>query len=105
MRSCSTRSLRACQEMREFDVGCGTGAWLSRLRHAGYRHLHGIDLDETTASFMKSISRRSISNARTGNSTGAFDFIMAIEVIEHIGNRTNFLRNLHRHLGPEDWQC
>jgi SAM-dependent methyltransferase len=93
---------RVPRNARVLDVGCGTGAWLSRMQHAGYSRLHGTDIDDTAAS-LQGVGFKQVDLERPhwqleGN---AFDLITAIEVIEHIGNRTNFLRNLHRHLSQD----
>jgi SAM-dependent methyltransferase len=81
------------------DVGCGTGAWLSRMQRAGYSRLHGIDLDEAATSLQgvdfKEVDLEWPDWQLEGNT---FDLITAIEVIEHIGNRTNFLSNIIKYL-------
>jgi 2-polyprenyl-3-methyl-5-hydroxy-6-metoxy-1,4-benzoquinol methylase len=81
------------------DVGCGTGAWLQRLRERGFTSLHGTDLD--TAQFALrdvSVFANDLNGERWSVVPQRFQLITAIEVIEHLQNIENFFRNLHRHL-------
>jgi 2-polyprenyl-3-methyl-5-hydroxy-6-metoxy-1,4-benzoquinol methylase len=93
---------RVSRNAHVLDVGCGTGAWLSRLRHAGYAYTDGIHLDHAAAS-LSGIDFRPVDleHADWALSRDNFEFITAIEVIEHIGNRASFLRNIHRHLSAD----
>ena len=96
---CSTKSLPASQGGERADTGCGSGAWLSRLMDAGYSDLHGIDLDDTATSLCGiDFQKVDLESADWQLGADKFDLITAIEVIEHVGNRTSFLRNLYRHL-------
>jgi 2-polyprenyl-3-methyl-5-hydroxy-6-metoxy-1,4-benzoquinol methylase len=96
--------LRVPRDARVLDVGCGTGAWLSRLRHAGYGHLHGVDLDHAARSVSRvEFTAVDLEDVRWPLASDSFDFITAIEVVEHIGNRSNFLRNIHRCLSIAGW--
>jgi SAM-dependent methyltransferase len=87
------------------DVGCGTGAWLQRLRTRGFTSLHGTDLD--TAQFALSdvtVFANDLNGERWSVAPERFQLITAIEVIEHLQNIENFFRNLHRHLDDRG-QC
>ena len=84
------------------DVGCGTGAWLQRLRQRGFASLHGTDLD--TEQFALSgipIFANDLNQECWSVAPQTFRLITAIEVIEHLQNINNFFRNLHRHLDDE----
>lgn len=81
------------------DIGCGTGAWLQRLRARGLTELHGTDID--TAQFALRdvpIFANDLNAASWMLAPAAFRLITAIEVIEHLQNIENFFRNVHRHL-------
>ena len=81
------------------DVGCGTGAWLQRLRERGFKGLHGTDLD--TAQFGLPgvpVFANDMNQEFWSVGPERFRLITAIEVIEHLQNINNFFRNLHRHL-------
>jgi 2-polyprenyl-3-methyl-5-hydroxy-6-metoxy-1,4-benzoquinol methylase len=81
------------------DVGCGTGAWLKRLRQRGFTSLHGTDLD--TAQFALEavpVSANDLNGEHWSIVPERFRLITAIEVIEHLQNIENFFRNLCRHL-------
>lgn len=82
------------------DVGCGTGAWLQRLRDLGFTNLHGTDVD--TAQFALAgipVFANDLNEQRWTLDEQRFRLITAIEVIEHLQNIDNFFRNLYRHLG------
>lgn len=68
------------------DVGCGTGAWLARLKSRGFVDLSGVDLGE--APLLEGVAFRNVDLDREDLSFGQkrFDFITAIEVLEHVQN-------------------
>jgi len=81
------------------DVGCGSGAWLQRLRERGFSNLHGTDLD--TAQFALAgvpVFSNDLNGDRWTLAPERFHLITAIEVIEHLQNMENFFRNLHGRL-------
>jgi SAM-dependent methyltransferase len=84
------------------DVGCGTGAWLQRLRERGFTSLHGTDLD--VAQFALSdvpVFASDLNEECWGVVPQRFRLITAIEVIEHLQNIDNFFCNLHRYLAKD----
>jgi len=84
------------------DVGCGTGAWLNRLKSSGYSDLQGADLD-TDQFKLAGIEARKVNLVweKLPYSDQTFDLITCIEVIEHIENTGFFLNELKRVLKPD----
>lgn len=82
------------------DVGCGSGAWLERLAAAGFRHLHGIDLDE--AQFKAggaSCSKGDIDSDEIELGEQKYGLISAIELVEHLENPGRLFKLVSAHLG------
>ncbi|MBW2737955.1 MAG: methyltransferase domain-containing protein [Deltaproteobacteria bacterium] len=86
------------------DVGCGTGAWLDRLYHLGYRNLYGIDADigqfETNKAKILRLNLDFEINVGGGQK---FKLITAIEVIEHLENPGYFFRNIQKLLDEDGY--
>lgn len=79
------------------DVGCGTGAWLARLRAHGFLGLQGIDLDTRQFALPGvAVFPNDLNSSQWHAPPGRFQLITAIEVIEHLQNIENFFRNVHR---------
>lgn len=72
------------------DIGCGTGAWLDRLRNMGFNRMVGIDYLQPAPVSGLELLRFDI-NHDIPNTLGKFDIISCIEVIEHIENIGNLL--------------
>lgn len=72
------------------DIGCGTGAWLDRVKILGFNRMVGIDYVQPKSVSGLELLRFDI-NHDTPNSLGQFDVISCIEVIEHIENIGNLL--------------
>lgn len=71
------------------DLGCGTGAWLSRLAAAGYTNLLGVDLTPPVGDrFLRADLEEP--GAALESRYGRFDLVTAIEVIEHVANQGRF---------------
>src|ERR687894_743666 len=69
------------------DIGCGSGAWLERLAAAGFRHLHGIDLDEAQFKACNATcSKGNIDSDEIDLGKQKYGLISAIELVEHLGN-------------------
>lgn len=85
---------------RILDVGCGTGAFIERLRGLRYQEVKGIDID---ASFARArgltVAEGDLDDAWCFESA-AFDLCVAIEVVEHVESVGAMLRELARVLKP-----
>lgn len=89
-------------DARILDVGCGTGAWLERLRALGFSRLEGLDADAGGFNAQGALFHQHDLDREADDLSplGAFDLISAIEVVEHLENPGNFLLLAERHLGP-----
>ena len=89
------------------DIGCGSGAWLTRLAELGFSDLVGID----NGSFVDlPISNETIYYHRADLSAGEnlglsrrFGLITAIEVLEHLENPGIFWRHIRRSLADDGY--
>ena len=70
------------------DLGCGTGAWLSRLRQQGFTRLTGIDRDISQAGFPEAayLAGDFDRDLMLSLPVGKYDLITAIELLEHLVN-------------------
>ena len=78
------------------DVGCGTGAWLQRLATIGYTNLQGTDVDtQQFAARDVLVHQNDLNSQHWSLGSQRYQLVTAIEVIEHLQNIENFLRNIH----------
>src|SRR5260221_6472505 len=77
------------------DLGCGTGAWLDRLRSLGFTNLCGVDADPPQGCIRANLDVDEISL------TTRFGLITAIEVIEHLETPGRLLDIASSLLAPE----
>jgi SAM-dependent methyltransferase len=70
------------------DLGCGYGKFLYFLQREGYTETRGIDLNPQQLEVARSLGVRNVQCCEgmefLGNSVGQFDFISAIDVLEHV---------------------
>lgn|GEM_PF-3728190 len=107
------RALSRWGDMRPraiLDAGCGRGDYsfylAGRFRHA---HVHGVDLDEARVDRNRRMAERlGLENVtfETADLVSArfstpFDLIISIDVLEHITQQEQALRNLAGHLTPQ----
>jgi 2-polyprenyl-3-methyl-5-hydroxy-6-metoxy-1,4-benzoquinol methylase len=88
------------RDARILDVGCGTGAWLARLRKLGFTNLHGIDMEQTSCEGAV-IVRANLNDPGPWPVTGKFRLITSIEVIEHVENVGVYFDHLCEHLDDD----
>ncbi len=87
------------------EVGCACGATLlkikSKYKNAG---LFGIELNENAAQIAGLFSHTSTANiedADLGYENAFFDYIIFADVLEHLNNPWDVLKNIKRYLKPE----
>ena len=93
------------RDARILDLGCGTGAFLARLRAEGFTCLAGVDIaapDDLPGDI--EFAALDLDTGRMPFVDGRFDLIVAIEVLEHIENLGMALSEIGRMLAPTG-QC
>jgi SAM-dependent methyltransferase len=89
------------QPGRMLDVGCGSGEFLFKMKHAGWQ-THGVELSAKAAE----VGNRHGLNIQPGTLASAtfapesFDYIRLNHSFEHILNPRETLALIHRYLGP-----
>jgi SAM-dependent methyltransferase len=84
------------------DVGCGTGANLKML--AAYGKAEGVDISTQAVDFCR---QRGLDSVKLGAiehlpyDDGSFDLVTALDVIEHLDDDVEGLREIRRVLRPE----
>lgn len=87
--------------LRLLDFGCGTGGTLERLRPFG--QAVGLDLEPLALSFCRERGQRDLvqaSGAALPFRDGAFDIVVALDVLEHIPDDAAAAREIGRVLAP-----
>lgn len=81
------------------DLGCGSGAWLRRLRAAGFTSLTGLDWDATPTSDGEiRIVRGDLEVKDLGLGDQKFGLVSLVEVIEHMHNPGFVLSHAANHV-------
>jgi SAM-dependent methyltransferase len=89
------------------DIACGTGYGSVALAEAGGRFIVGCDLaveplaEANRRSAGKAVSYVSGSGLELPFAPTSFDLVVSFETIEHLTDRTRFLKELHRVLKPD----
>jgi 2-polyprenyl-3-methyl-5-hydroxy-6-metoxy-1,4-benzoquinol methylase len=87
------------------DLGCGSGAWLSRLERLGFNNLTGIDNGSFVSLPVSGTIRFTNADidkaADLGLGEDRFRLITAIEVFEHLENPGHFLSHVSRYLADD----
>lgn len=82
---------------RVLDVGCHTGALIARLHDAGYKNVEGTDLAKKFEGSPFPFTPADLNEPCGHHFTGkGSDVLVASEVIEHLDNPRDFLRQAHR---------
>jgi 2-polyprenyl-3-methyl-5-hydroxy-6-metoxy-1,4-benzoquinol methylase len=98
--------LPARRDAAILDLGCGYGKFLYFLQSQGYTETQGIDLNPQQVGVARRLGVRNVECCEgkefLGNSVGQFDFISAIDVLEHVPKDQvlEFLDRVHAALRP-----
>lgn len=90
------REKKTAELLSVLDVGCGTGVMTEQIAHTGAR-CTGIDTDEKSIEFAK--GRNTLPNLTflcgdIKELKEKFDFVISLEVMEHLRDPVEFLQNL-----------
>jgi ubiquinone/menaquinone biosynthesis C-methylase UbiE len=83
--------------VRILDVGCGTGALLHKLSEVG--SAYGVDESEVALEFCHQSGLRRIARASAEQlpiADASFDVVTSLDVLEHLTNDTEAIREIHR---------
>ena len=97
------RSAGVHRSDRILEVGCGSGALVEAMEAAGYRDVTGLDMAEAAVGAARSRGLNNIVQAdaaATDFDDGAFDCIIASDVLEHIMDESKALTEWRRLLRP-----
>jgi 2-polyprenyl-3-methyl-5-hydroxy-6-metoxy-1,4-benzoquinol methylase len=89
------------QDLDILDAGCGTGLMLQELSHLGA--VEGIDISEEALQFCRKRGLDNVSHADVLDlpfASDRFDFVTALDVLEHLDDDTGALREFRRVLKP-----
>lgn len=92
---------RAYPGRQVLDIGCGTGATMDHLRH--YGQVQGIDLEALPLQFSRRRGHRRVLRASATElpfADESFDLLTALDVVEHLADDVQGLREMHRVLKP-----
>ncbi|MCC2545879.1 class I SAM-dependent methyltransferase [Hymenobacter sp. BT175] len=95
--------LRVPSDAAILEIGCSGGPLLLALRKAGYHNLTGIDLSEKGIALAQARGFSNVSvmdGARLEFADNSFDLVIASDVLEHIEDDAQALREWQRVLRP-----
>ncbi|MBN85983.1 MAG: hypothetical protein CL885_00505 [Dehalococcoidia bacterium] len=88
------------------DVGTSTGATIRYFRHRGYQNVSGIEFHEMALDWCHRIGLESVSHGdirAIPHPDSEFDLIIATDVIEHVGEDVDALKEVYRCLAPDGY--
>jgi 2-polyprenyl-3-methyl-5-hydroxy-6-metoxy-1,4-benzoquinol methylase len=96
------RLLEGAEPLRILDVGCSGGRLGEQLRERGH-HVTGIDLVETpqTSKRVDAFFRADLEQGIPNEVGDNYDVVIAADVIEHLRNSDQLLRQLAERLRPD----
>jgi cyclopropane fatty-acyl-phospholipid synthase-like methyltransferase len=83
------------KEVSILVLASGYGALEQRLIDNGFLNLQSIDIEDNYKADNKNLIIRDL-NKNFANITGSFDYIFAMEIIEHLENQFHFIRNVEK---------
>ena len=81
------------------DVPCGAGAFLQRLKDAGFEDVVGVDIENELSIDHEAFVQGDMTQ-RLPMDTGSVDTVVCIDGTEHIGRQQDFVREVARTLKP-----
>jgi len=88
---------------RVLDIGCGTGFNIEQLRARGFEKVVGLDVSNDAIAYARSRGLRALvrgDGARLPFADAAFDLVLALDLIEHLEDDGEALRDMARVLAP-----
>jgi SAM-dependent methyltransferase len=86
-------------DARILDVGCGAGLFFDALQQFG--HIEGIESDRIAVEQSgRWRGRIHLGDIETFSSSGAFDLVLMLDVLEHVDEPASMLRHAGRLLAP-----
>ncbi|TSC74737.1 MAG: type 11 methyltransferase [Parcubacteria group bacterium Gr01-1014_44] len=86
-----------------FDYGCASGSLVKKLQEAGFA-VSGGDVSEEAINFGLANGVRHLNTIR-GNATrhkeGSFDFVFALDILEHLPDESPVIKEIERILKPD----
>jgi 2-polyprenyl-3-methyl-5-hydroxy-6-metoxy-1,4-benzoquinol methylase len=87
-------------DARILDIGCGAGLFFDALQQFG--HVEGIESDRVAVEQSGRWKKRiHLGNIETFRSSGVFDLVLMLDVLEHVTQPAAMLRAAARLLAPE----
>jgi 2-polyprenyl-3-methyl-5-hydroxy-6-metoxy-1,4-benzoquinol methylase len=86
------------------DIGSGIGIFNNVFRELGFRNIFALDLDENSLEY-NDANKKIIHNLEKNLPfpNNYFDLCFASEIIEHLDNRLNLIKEIHRVLKPSKY--